>query len=72
MISICTCLMFRFDPAPESGESKGLLLVLDGHNDLVASSTVQDNFQVLVIESLQIYIYHGLVTGDGGNSGHKK
>ena len=39
-------LMLRFDPVPESGESKGLLLVLDAHSDLVTASTVTDEFQV--------------------------
>ena len=50
----------RFDATPVSGQSRGLLLVLDAHNDLVASSTVPDYFQVLVkeklfIKSLKIY-----------------
>ena len=39
---------FRFDPTPVSGQSKGLLLVLDGHNDLVTASSVQDYFQVQI------------------------
>ena len=53
MISICTCLMFRFEPAPESGESKGLLLVLDAHSDLVTASTVTDEFQEKLHFSIQ-------------------
>ena len=51
-----TCLTFRFDPAPESGESKGLLLVLDAHSDLVTASTVTDEFQ----EKLHFSIQKGL------------
>ena len=70
-------IFFRFDATPLSGQSKGLLLVLDGHNDLVAASTVPDYFQVLTSErktfnKITQDIYHRLVSGDGGNSGHKK
>ena len=48
-----TCLMFRFDPVPESGESKGLMLVLDAHSDLVTASTVTDEFQAKLHLSIQ-------------------
>ena len=37
-----------FEPTPESGQHRGLTLMLDAHNDLVASSTVPDDFEVLL------------------------
>ena len=37
---------YRFNLKPESGRSKGLTLMLDGHNDIVADSSVPDDFQV--------------------------
>ena len=60
MMHVLNHIFFRFDATPLSGQSKGLLLVLDGHNDLVAASTVPDYFQVLgkeklLIKSLKIY-----------------
>ena len=55
-----------------SGKSKGLLLVLDGHNDLVTASTVPDYFQVLLIllETFQIITkdHYPFVAGLGGNN----
>ena len=50
MMHVLNHIFFRFDATPLSGQSKGLLLVLDGHNDLVAASTVPDYFQVLTSE----------------------
>ena len=34
---------------PEAGETKGLLLALDGHSDLVTPSSVTEAFQVFDI-----------------------
>ena len=39
-------LYYRFDTKPESGRKKGLTILLDGHNDIVADSSVPDDFQV--------------------------
>ena len=36
---------FRFDPLPEAGRAKGLSLMLDAHSDLIAASSVPDDFQ---------------------------
>ena len=36
----------RFDSTPESGETKGLLLILDAHSDLVTSSSVTEAYRV--------------------------
>ena len=35
----------RFDPLPEAGRAKGLSLMLDAHSDLIAASSVPDDFQ---------------------------
>ena len=37
--------VFRFDPLPEAGQAKGLSLMLDSHSDLIAASSVPDDFQ---------------------------
>ena len=42
----CTGYIYRFDPMPEAGETKGLLLALDGHSDLVTPSSVTEAFRV--------------------------
>ena len=36
----------RFDIKSESGRKKGLTLMLDGHNDVIADSSVPDDFEV--------------------------
>ena len=41
-----TLKFYRVNLKPESGRSKGLTLMLDGHNDIVADSSVPDDFQV--------------------------
>ena len=41
-----------FEPVPESGQHRGLTLMLDAHNDLVASSSVPDDFEVLLLDQL--------------------
>ena len=40
--------VYRFDPLPEAGKSKGLVLVLDAHSDLVTSSSIPDYFQATI------------------------
>ena len=40
------CSTFRFEPVPEVGKNKGLKLVLDAHQDLLASSSVSEDFEV--------------------------
>ena len=42
-------ILYRFDPVPEAGKSKGLVLVLDAHSDLVTSSSIPDYFQANII-----------------------
>ena len=41
-----------FEPVPESGQHRGLTLMLDAHNDLVASSSVPDDFEVALLDQL--------------------
>ena len=41
-------ILYRFDPAPEAGKSRGLDLVLDAHTDLVTASSVTEPFQVII------------------------
>ena len=41
-----------FEPIPESGQHRGLTLMLDAHNDKVASSTVPDDFEVMLFLKL--------------------
>ena len=45
------CHVIRFDPMPETGETKGLLLALDAHSDLVTSSSVTEAYRVSSIIS---------------------
>ena len=40
---------FRFDPKPQSGKSKGLVLVLDAHTDLVTGSSISNDFEACEI-----------------------
>ena len=47
--------IYRFNVKPESGRSKGLTLMLDGHNDIVADSSVPDDFQVFKEPKHNIY-----------------
>ena len=45
-------LMFyslRHDSKPQAGKSKGLVLVLDAHSDLVTASSVPNDFQVFTV-----------------------
>ena len=50
---------YRFDSTPESGETKGLLLILDAHSDLVTSSSVTEAYRVSHFYCLQ-YITGGV------------
>ena len=43
--------LYRFDTVPEAGKSKGLVLVLDAHSDLVTSSSIPDYFQATIVFS---------------------
>ena len=36
----------RYNKKPQAGKSKGLVLVLDAHSDLVTASSVPNDFQV--------------------------
>ena len=36
----------RYDPMPQSGKSKGLVLVLDAHTDKVTGSSISSDFEV--------------------------
>ena len=36
----------RYDPIPQSGKSKGLVLVLDAHTDKVTGSSISSDFEV--------------------------
>jgi hypothetical protein len=40
-----TFIIFRFNLKTEAGRSKGLTLMLDGHSDLIAESSIPDDFQ---------------------------
>ena len=44
-----TLPIHRFDPLPEAGRAKGLSLMLDAHSDLIAASTVPDDFQARIL-----------------------
>ena len=39
---------------PEAGETKGLLLALDGHSDLVTPSSVTEAFRVSDISNYEL------------------
>ena len=39
-------ILLRYNRKPQAGKSKGLLLVLDAHSDLVTASSVPNDFQV--------------------------
>ena len=54
-----------FEPVPESGQHRGLTLMLDAHNDLVASSSVPDDFEVLILDLVYspCLAFFGIVTG---------
>ena len=41
--------LLRFDPTPQSGKSKGLVLVLDAHTDLVTGSSISNDFEVCYV-----------------------
>ena len=52
-----TVFINRYDAVPQSGQSKGLVLVLDAHSDLVTGSSISNDFQVnkkLLFELLKI------------------
>ena len=36
----------RHDSKPQAGKSKGLVLALDAHSDLVTASSIPNDFQV--------------------------
>ena len=43
---VALLIINRYDPIPQSGKSKGLVLVLDAHTDLVTGSSISSDFEV--------------------------
>ena len=52
---------YRYKLIPESGRQKGLTLMLDGHNDIVADSSVADDFQASIQAPISLRIPHQCV-----------
>ena len=44
--SFAFLLLIRYDPTPESGQSRGLSIMLDAHKDRLTTSSVLKNFMV--------------------------
>ena len=49
---------------PQSGKSKGLVLVLDAHTDKVTGSSISSDFEVNInIIKTEFYDFKGSITG---------
>ena len=50
--------LFRFNAVPESGETKGLLLALDAHSNLVTSSSVTEAYRARTTKIFIFIFFH--------------